>query len=751
MASKSIVGLERLLDAAVAGVQGVPRPGQLAMAQAVQEAVRQERHLLVQAGTGTGKSLAYLVPAIEHAIDTGKPVIVATATLALQAQIIERELPRLADSLTPLLPRRPTYALVKGRSNYVCQHKVAGGYPAEDDTLLPAALLPTGTSSGEGEASRLGAEITRIRAWAEQTTSGDRDDLVPGVSERAWRQVSVTARECLGGTCPMVAECFVEQARAQARDADVVVTNHAFMAIDATQGRSLLPDHDLLILDEAHELTDRLTSTITGELTPSLVATAAARASKLTTTQGLTQAVPVLEQTLAQLPVGRLRELPASLVSALTLIDGQAREVLSGLKPAPGTRDEVGDTARNVAKAAVDEVQQVTARLLEGRELDVPWLVDDPRRGRYLRVAPMSVAMLIRETVLAARTVVFTSATLALGRSFDPVAGTFGLRGQEAPPWDGLDVGSPFDYPSQAMVYVAAHLPPPGRDGLGEPLLAELEALVRAAGGRTLGLFSSMRAARGATEQLRDRLGEEFPLLCQGDDQLPTLVRQFAADARTCLFGTLSLWQGVDVPGPACQLVVIDRIPFPRPDDPLASARAEAITRMGGNGFMAVSAAHAALRLAQGAGRLIRRAQDRGVVAVLDSRMVSARYAPFLQSTLPPFWPTTNTEVVLQALARLDAAAGEVLPVADPTSAGAVPAPDADEDPDVDREPVPREPAARTAVTAGRGWTAERDQELTEAAELGLTVQEVADHLDIEAPLVARRAAALGLVLAEDE
>ncbi|MDQ4008886.1 MAG: ATP-dependent DNA helicase, partial [Actinomycetota bacterium] len=223
-------------------------------------------------------------------------------------------------------------------------------------------------------------------------------------------------------------------------------------------------------------------------------------------------------------------------------------------------------------------------------------------------------------------------------------------------PWRAVDVGSPFDYPRQAILYVAADLPAPGRDGLGEPLVAEICALAGAAGGRTLGLFSSRRAAEAAAEAARDRL-PDLTVLCQGEAQLAELRRLFVDDPHACLFGTLSLWQGLDVPGDTCQLVIIDRIPFPRPDDPLMSARARAVARAGGNGFMAVSATHAALLLAQGAGRLIRRTTDRGVVAVLDPRLVTARYGAFLRSSLPPMWGTTDRDVVLSALRRLDTAA----------------------------------------------------------------------------------------------
>ncbi len=651
---------------AVEGVGGVARPGQQQMAQAVAAAVDGRRHLLVQAGTGTGKSLAYLVPALAQAQLTGKPVVVATATLALQAQIVDRDLPRIADALAEPFGRQPTFALVKGRRNYVCKHKLEGGYPPDDDD----ALLSYGTV--EAQSSRLGQEISRLRDWAEETHSGDRDELVPGVSERAWRQVSVSAHECLGSVCPMVAECFVERSRAHAADVDVVVTNHSFMAIDAFEGRQMLPEHDLLVIDEAHELVDRVTSTITDEISVGTVTAAAKRAARLADSAPLTAAAEGLEAVLSRLPEGRLDDLPESLAAALAAINQAARSIQTELKPAGGSSGpEAADGQRALARAAIDDTFDVTQRLLEGRELDVTWHARDLRRETSsLRVAPLSVAMLLREKLFADRSVVLTSATLELGGSFEAVAGNLGLRGEGAPAWNGLDVGSPFDYRRQAIAYVAAHLPPPGRDGTPPAMLDEIEAMIRAAGGRTLGLFSSMRGARAATEEMRERLGPDWTILCQGDDQMSTLVREFASDARTCLFGTLTLWQGVDVPGSACQLVFIDRIPFPRPDDPLASARSRAIASMGGNGFMAVSATHAALRLAQGAGRLVRRGDDRGVVAFLDPRMITARYAGFLQASLPPFWPTTDRKLVLSALTRLDESAPPVQPVLAPRPRG---------------------------------------------------------------------------------
>jgi ATP-dependent DNA helicase DinG len=324
----------------------------------------------------------------------------------------------------------------------------------------------------------------------------------------------------------------------------------------------------------------------------------------------------------------------------------------------------------------VQEIFKTAERMAAHLESDVLWIAerDRSRGGNFACVAPLQVWGPLRDKLLSEKTVVFTSATLMLGGDFGSVATSIGLkpaervthsvesdvlqeageeeRTEDVLPWRGIDVGSPFDYARQGIVYVARRLPPPGRDGLGPAQIDEIADLVDAAEGRTLGLFSSRRAAEAAAEALREKL-PHLTVLAQGDAQLPELARLFVEDPHTCLFGTLSLWQGLDVPGDTCQLVVIDRIPFPRPDDPLMSARQKAVERSGGNGFMQVAATHAALLLAQGAGRLIRTTTDRGVVAILDPRLVTARYGSFLRASLPPMWPTTDRDVVLSALKRL--------------------------------------------------------------------------------------------------
>lgn len=758
MSTSAAPSVAPLLSAAVAGIGGTPRQGQIEMAEAIAQAIDSGEHLLVQAGAGTGKSLAYLVPAAVHAQATGKPVVIATATLALQGQIIDRDLPRLAASARPLLARPLTYGLVKGRRNYVCVHKLQGGMPDDDDDAL------MGVGQVDERIGRLGQEVVRVREWAQQTESGDRDDLVPGVSERAWRQVSVSARECLGSKCPMREECFVEKSRAAAAGVDIIVTNHSFASIDAFEGRRMLPEHDLLIIDEAHELVDRVTATVTDELTAAAVTTAARKAGAHADANDLATAAESLEQALTEAQAGRIVSPSQMLVLAIGRVNEAARLLLGNLKG--NDAGENVDGAKAMARAAVEELFETTTRVLEGRALDVVW-IDKEERGSnirtVLRIAPMSVAMQLRDALFSDRTVILTSATLELGGSFDPVAGQMGLRGEGAPAWHGLDVGSPFDYQRQGIAYVATHLPPPGREGPAPEMFDEIEALVRAAGGRTLGLFSSMRAAKAAAEQMRDRLGDEFEVLCQGDDQMPTLVRRFASEASTCLFGTLTLWQGVDVPGPACQLVLIDRIPFPRPDDPLFSARTEEIGRRGGNGFMAVSATAAALRLAQGSGRLIRRHDDKGVVAYLDPRMVNARYAGFLQASAPPMWPTSDRETVLAALHRLDEGAPEVMPVAEPAprtlmtaqrdrvgvSAGGPapgePAEDHLEGTEEVLDDTPVVESARSGVTQGVGWDDALDEELRDGLDLGLSPDEVAEHLELPLEAVQARMKTLGL------
>jgi ATP-dependent DNA helicase DinG len=714
-----------LLAAAVGAVPGgSTRPGQQEMSSAIAESLASGDHLLVQAGTGTGKSLAYLAPALT----VDGPVVVSTATLALQSQLVDHDLPRLADAVEPLLGRRPTFAVLKGRHHYLCLARLEASSEEEpEDTLFdaPASAPPV---KWLGEAGRLGKQVQRLRDWAMETATGDRDELAPGVDDRAWRLVSMPARECVGAAkCPFGAECFAEASRARAREADVVVTNHSLLAVDMLAGRHIVPPHRLLVVDEAHELADRVTSASQAELTSDLVDRAVRRARPLITpeiVEALIEAGDALTVGLAEAPAGRVTAgLPSGLVEACTLLDGATRRALD--KVGDIKFDDPDPVRKQQAKALLDEMSKTAQRLLEDSEHDVAW-VEKPELGgngrRALVVAPLSVAGTLATHLYAERTVVATSATLALGGRFDTIARALGLppppletppspaaarppgrsavgdrgdsaggpasgpsgRGSDgavlpaartargspgrhggplgpgvAPPdpaddlhWRSLDVGSPFDYGKQGILYVAAHLPRPSASGLPGAAGEELLTLVGALGGSTLGLFSSRRAAQQAAELVRART--DLPVLLQGEEALPLLVKRFREDRASCLFGVMSLWQGVDVPGEACQLVVIDRLPFPRPDEPLAAARAAAVDSSGGSGFAAVSVPIAAVRLAQGVGRLIRSTGDRGVVAVLDSRLETARgYGAFLRRSLPPFWYTTRPDVAIGALTRL--------------------------------------------------------------------------------------------------
>ena len=643
-----------LLDEAVAATGGQNRAGQRIMAAHVAQALELQRHLLVQAGTGTGKSLGYLVPALARVGESDQPIVVATATLALQAQIVNRDIPRLLQALEPRPESQAQVALLKGRNNYLCLHKLEGGYPEDEPDVL--FDMPSSTS-------RVGEEVVRLREWADRTETGDRDELKPGVSDRAWAQVSVSAAECLGRRCPLVEECFSEMARGRAAEADIVITNHALLAINAFEGMKVLPEHETVIIDEAHELVDRVTGAVSGSLTVAMVRRAARSVKKHSKADSgaLEMAAGTLETAFEGLVEGLLKGLDGRLLTAISAVNDAARTALSDTKP----DGQDVDAGLQMARSRVSEVHDMSSRILEASgEQDVLWISRQGgwENGRYvaasdtdpatLNIAPLSVGLQLRDGLFADRTVILTSATLTVGDSFDVAAGALGLQGEGAPRWTSIDVGSPFDYRKQGIMYVAGDLKPPGF-GVHEGQLERLRELCEASEGGALGLFSSKRAAERAAEYMREH--SDLNVLLQGESSLKALVEEFSEDVDSCLFGTMSLWQGVDVPGDSCRLVVMDRIPFPRPDDPIAQARTEAVNRHRGNGFMAVSAHHAAIRMAQGAGRLIRSVSDRGVVAVLDSRVATKRYGGFLMKAMPPMWSTQNKAAVIGALARLSA------------------------------------------------------------------------------------------------
>jgi len=653
------------LDVAVTAIGGKPRLGQIEMAEAVANALTDRHHLLVQAGTGTGKSLAYLVPALVH----GKKVLVATATLALQRQLVERDLPKIKAALDKELKRDITFAIYKGVGNYICLQKLNN---SPDDPEAQALL----------EVSTLETDAKRLRAWAQSKgASGDRDDA-PNVDSRVWHASSVSGRECIGADeCPSGSKCFAALAKAKAQTADIVVTNHTLLAIEVVDSHPILPERDAIVLDEAHEFSDRTTGAVTEELTAPRVSRASVMARKhmpgkasdalVKAAEKFTQAVADYALDLKSDPskAGRLELVPKELESSMRKV----KEAIAGILQLITADEQIIDpntmAERARVKGALNEINQTITKLLKPGSSHVLWF--EPTFST-LYLAPLSVSDVLRKNLLTKTPVIATSATLTVGKSFDPIAKSIGfVVGQSEEDEDSsssdsqdmdpanlkiLDVGSPFDFANQAMLYLPKDLPEPSRDGPAKEALVELGQLIQAAGGRTLALFSSWRAVEAADEYLRKVLADlALPIITQrrGDTVAP-LVERFAKDEKSILLGTISLWQGIDVPGAACTLVAIDRIPFPRPDEPVLSARAAQADAAGGSGFMQISLPRAALLLAQGTGRLIRSLDDRGVVAILDSRIVNKRYGSILLNSMPPFWRTHDGEVIKDALRRLD-------------------------------------------------------------------------------------------------
>ena len=660
--SEQLEQVRLALAAAVEAIGGSSREGQIEMAEAVANALSDRHHLMVQAGTGTGKSLAYLVPALVH----GKRVLVATATLALQRQLVERDLPRIVPALEKVLGREITYGIYKGVGNYICLQKMNSESSDPDgDVLL--------------EISSLGLDAQRLHAWAKTPgVTGDRDDA-PDVDRRVWMANSLSGRECVGAdVCAYGHQCFAALAKARAATADVVVTNHTLLAIEIVDSHPILPERDAVILDEAHEFMDRTTQAVTEELTGPRVVRAAAMARKHMpgkASDALTEAANNFDDAMAGYgervkfePAlqGRLAEVPSELEAPIRKMREAAQALLQLISADEEIVDSDSIAMRARVKGAVQEVSTTAAKLLKLGAGQVLWY--EPTFSA-LHLAPLTVSSVLRENLLTKTPVIATSATLTVGKGFDAMARNIGFvigdaaegemeveEGEVDPAnVQMLDVGSPFDFANQGMLYLPKHLPEPGRDGPSFEALTELGELIDAAGGRTLALFSSWRGVEAADAHLRKVLAElPIRIITQRrGDAVGPLVERFEKDETSILLGTMSLWQGVDVPGPSCTLVAIDRIPFPRPDDPVMSARAAEVDAQGGSGFMKVSLPRAALLLAQGTGRLIRSMDDRGVVAILDSRIITKRYGSVLLNSMPPLWRTSDGKTVRDSLRRL--------------------------------------------------------------------------------------------------
>ncbi len=663
---------------------GENRPGQEAMCAAVDAALASREHLLVEAPTGVGKSLAYLAPAVTHARSAPDArVVVVTATKGLQEQLTRDDLPTLAAALPGKALR---FAMLKGRSNYLCRAKL-------DVTMIDGveARLDFGD---EGVAGALDA-VKRLGEWAEVTETGDRTDAPGAVSDAVWSQVSVDPGECPGAAnCHAGDACFAEAARDRAEAAEIVVVNTHLYAAHLASGGNVLPPHTAVVFDEAHTLEDTFAGAFGVRLTPFRVRRAASRAraaggdadlirrldraaDALDTALGAPSEATRVDLTAADGPAD-VAELAAALATVATL----ARELQSTLR-----KSELGliggagggDVAR--AKAA-----QAT-RLLDGVADDIALLLDPPpnsvawiesNKGRpELHQATVDVGPALAARLYPEVTVVATSATLATGGRFDQLARRLGLT--LPPPVDSEDVAgadeddpagsaasdveptppvhraltvpSPFDHARQGWLYVAKHLPEPNDPRFADAVADELHALISAAGGRTLALFTSRAAMDRTADALAARGGYE--VLVQDRLPRPELLARFRAGPGSALFATQGFWQGIDLPGHLCRLVAIDRIPFPRPTDPLVTARRAAATARRENDFAAVDLPAAATLLAQGAGRLIRTTTDSGVVAVFDRRLATKSYRQTLLATLPPLRRTIDQAQVLAVLSAL--------------------------------------------------------------------------------------------------
>ncbi len=590
------------------------RPGQQTMAQAVATAIESGRHLVVQAGTGTGKTLGYLVPAIV----AGKRVVVATATKALQDQLAAKDLPFLEAHLgVPF-----EWAVLKGRSNYVCMQRVREIQGADKGQL-----------ELEEFAAATKVEINKLVAWSGETGTGDHASLSWAPSDRAWQEVSVGSDECPGATrCPMGSVCFAEAARQRASVADVVVVNMHLYGLHVGSGGMMLPEHDVVVMDETHQLEDIMSDTVGVQVAGGRFTTLTAALKRIIDDPQLVGTVAeaslVVRDALVPFLGQRLSSpFPDAVQAMLVDVRGRVEKASNALR---AIESDVED-----AKARKMRGQQLATRLqdsidlaLGNRDGFVAFVSGGPDYPR-LEIAPLEVGNVLNNGIWSQRTAVLTSAT---------IPASLGARvGLPPSGYDEIDVGSPFDYEHNAMLYCAIHMPDPRSPAYASAVHDELTALITAAGGRTLALFTSWKAMDAAAEAVRERV--DVPILTQRDLPKTALVKAFSEDEHTCLFATAGFFQGVDIPGRTLSLVVIDRIPFPRPDDPLLSARRE---KLGASAFGQIDLPRAAMLLAQATGRLIRTANDRGVVAVMDPRLGKANYRWDIVKALPPMKRTRH-------------------------------------------------------------------------------------------------------------
>ena len=605
------------------------RQGQNDMAMAVSNAVNTNRHLIVQAGTGTGKTLGYLVPLIA----SGKRIVVSTYTKALQDQLAAHDLPQLIPILERELDRTVTWSVLKGRNNYLCRQRLD-----EMESPKQAKLDLDDTSAA------VKAEVRKLIEWADETETGDQGDLTWSPSEKAWRLVSVGSDECPGAQrCPAADRCFSEQARASATLSDVVIVNTFIYGLHIAMNGELLPEHDVVVFDEAHQLEDVISNTVSTSIGSGRINGVITALRAIIREDSLTNALQLLAHDFnaCLVPyVGKRVDLPfppaigAALVDVRLKID-QAVQALRAIDSKDDKAKQKILRAQMLANRVIDAVDMC----LTAGKSQVAFVSGTVERCS-LEIAPLNVGPSMDAGVWSKRLAILASATIPLA-----MPSRIGLDPESV---DIIDVGSPFDYENTAMLYCAKHLPEPNDPRRDNSVHDEIERLINFAGGRTLALFTTYRAMHLAADEMEKRL----PFNIFRQDQLPkmALINAFSDDEQSCLFATAGFFQGVDVPGRALSLVIIDKIPFPRPDDPLLSARRDVV---GKNWFNEIDIPLAATALAQASGRLIRSQNVSGVVAILDPRLATKGYGKRLGSVLPPMKRTIEIKEVQSFLRQI--------------------------------------------------------------------------------------------------
>ena len=621
------------------------RREQLRMAQSVSDALASQASLVVEAGTGTGKTFAYLVPALL----SGARILISTGTRTLQDQLFAKDLPLVSAALG----RPARVALLKGRGNYLCRYRLGRAEAAGEQLSLvdaPGARPP--------------ALLTRIQRWARTTRRGDLAE-VRGLSDShpVWAQVTSTRESCLGTRCPEIAHCHVVAARREALEADIVIVNHHLLLADLTLKEDgfgdLLGSADAVILDEAHQIPDLATQFFGAHVSSRQIESLlkdvrvelADSAPQPSASQTCAAALAALEESLATLraalPAAAGRVAWSMSVAATHPLHSliEALESLAAVLSTCAEQTALGQLAERAAEMALN-----LARIVTFDELDGARTLESGARGFTLSLVPFDISARFRALLSARRgSWIFTSATLSVGEEFAHFTGRLGLAEAAT-----LRIESPFDHERQALLYLPAGLPQPSSPGYVAAVIDTARPLIEAAGGGAFVLFTSHRALTQGAALLRAQWGAEPPyrLFVQGEAPRERLLQEFRADGNGVLLGTASFWEGVDVKGEALRLVVIEKLPFAPPDDPMVRARIEHLTAIGGNAFRDYQLPEAALALKQGAGRLIRSEDDYGVVAICDPRVLARGYGQVFIAALPPMTVTSDAAEVRRFLVR---------------------------------------------------------------------------------------------------